>query len=469
MGFETTESIQSGDWILVYHSRQQITSEIVTPGKEIQSRYGCFRHADMVGKPWGTKLSSTNDRGFVYLLKPTPELWTLALPHRTQILYLPDIAFITSYLDVKPGSQIIEAGTGSGSFSHSLARTVGKQGKVHSFEYHEERFGKARDEFKQHGLDDVITIKHQNVYKDGFDGLTDHVDSVFLDLPAPWEALGHAKQAMRKDRQARICCFSPCIEQVIRTCSALAEMGFSDITMYETLTRTHDPAPVSAPPISSAIDRIRNVEAKKERRREGQIEDAKRKREEKKRKADEAAAAEAAKEGGMAEEAGEGEDKHTAKRTKFEENGGDEKMVEDVSTLPTASSAAPSSTASPAPSALPATTTTATTDSSASAPPSRPDTPVSRSAAGGQALAAVSTSKEDRELTAKVGAYSRGHTSFLTFATLLPRLDAKEEEKPAAVEVKGEEEKTKVEEEKTKVEEEKPVLEAAAAPVVAAA
>jgi tRNA A58 N-methylase Trm61 len=35
-------------------------------------------------------------------------------------------------------------GTGSGSFSHSLARTVGDQGKVHSFEYHEERFEKAK-------------------------------------------------------------------------------------------------------------------------------------------------------------------------------------------------------------------------------------------------------------------------------------------------------------------------------------
>jgi len=69
---------------------------------------------------------------------------TLALPHRTQILYLPDIAFITSYLNVIPGSSVIEAGTGSGSFSHSLVRTVGGTGKVHSFEYHEERFEKAR-------------------------------------------------------------------------------------------------------------------------------------------------------------------------------------------------------------------------------------------------------------------------------------------------------------------------------------
>lgn len=34
----------------------------------------------------------------------------MALPHRTQILYLADIAFITSWLDIKRGSCVIEAG-----------------------------------------------------------------------------------------------------------------------------------------------------------------------------------------------------------------------------------------------------------------------------------------------------------------------------------------------------------------------
>ena len=34
----------------------------------------------------------------------------MALPHRTQILYMADIAFITSYLDIKRGSRVIEAG-----------------------------------------------------------------------------------------------------------------------------------------------------------------------------------------------------------------------------------------------------------------------------------------------------------------------------------------------------------------------
>lgn len=91
--------------------------------------------------------------GYVHLLRPTPELWTLSLPHRTQIVYLPDISFITNELRVRPGSRVIEAGTGSGSMSHSLARTIGfGEGseeewtsglKLFSFEYHATRYEKA--------------------------------------------------------------------------------------------------------------------------------------------------------------------------------------------------------------------------------------------------------------------------------------------------------------------------------------
>ncbi len=80
----------------------------------------------MVGMPYGSKMISKNGRGYVYLLRPTPELWTLALPHRTQILYAPDMSFISMKLNMGPGSRVIEAGTGSGSFSHVIARTVGR-------------------------------------------------------------------------------------------------------------------------------------------------------------------------------------------------------------------------------------------------------------------------------------------------------------------------------------------------------
>ncbi|GAA5913257.1 hypothetical protein JCM8208_003250 [Rhodotorula glutinis] len=402
--FDTSDSIQYGDWVIIFHSRTQLTSEIVTRDKDIQSRYGYFRHNDFVGKPWGTKLASGNGRGFVYLLKPTPELWQ-ALPHRTQILYLPDIAFITSYLDIKPGSRVIEAGTGSGSFSHSLARTVGAEGKVHSFEYHEERFAKARDEFEEHKLDSVIEIKHQNVYKNGFE-LEDAVDSVFLDLPAPWEALEHAKKAMRKDRQSRICCFSPCIEQVIRTCTALSALGFSSVTMYETLTRTHDPVPLAAPSVDDAVERITAVERKKERRREGQIEEARRRREEKaKRKREDGEGGTAGEAGAAGAAEGEGgeEDALAAKKARLEDGAG-------------AASSAPASdvdTAMATPAAVTAVAegaaTAPTSGASSPAPAARPRSRLER--------------EQDRDMTLKAGPHARGHTSYLTFAVLLPLVE----------------------------------------------
>lgn len=159
---------------------------IVTPGKEFNGKFGVYSHADLVGIPFGSKVGSRNGKGFIHVLRPTPELWTIALPHRTQILYLADIAFIVSYLDIKPGSKVVEAGkaircagcdsvafhlslpvsfllwnenissshipesnhaitgTGSGSFSHAVARTVGSKGHLYTYEFHEARASKAR-------------------------------------------------------------------------------------------------------------------------------------------------------------------------------------------------------------------------------------------------------------------------------------------------------------------------------------
>lgn len=83
---------------------------VISAGKELNSRFGVYRHSDLIGVPYGSKVGSRNGKGFIHVLRPTPELWTLALPHRTQILYLADISFVTAWLDIKPGSKVIEAG-----------------------------------------------------------------------------------------------------------------------------------------------------------------------------------------------------------------------------------------------------------------------------------------------------------------------------------------------------------------------
>ncbi|PFH49961.1 hypothetical protein AMATHDRAFT_62126 [Amanita thiersii Skay4041] len=195
----------------------------------------------------------------------------MALPHRTQILYLADIAFITSHLDLKHGSKVVEAGTGSGSFSHSIARTVGSTGHLWTYEFHEARAHKASEEFNRHGFSDIVTLTHRNVCKDGFT-ISDMADAVFLDLPAPWDAIEHAKNALRKDKITRICCFSPCIEQVLRTVSVLNEAGFVEITMYETLQRPHDVSQIpTLPSVTEAAEKLKQSELRREEKRLRQI------------------------------------------------------------------------------------------------------------------------------------------------------------------------------------------------------
>ncbi|CAG8629822.1 1184_t:CDS:2 [Racocetra fulgida] len=159
-----------------------MTPLVMDPKLTYNNKFGTFRHSDMIGKKYGTKMPSHNGRGFMYLLHPTPELWTLVVPHRTQILYMADISFITTYLDLKPGSIILESGTGSGSFSHSLARTIAPNGHLYTFEYHEERAKAAKQDFERHGLSDITTIECRDVYKDGF-GITDLVHAEVHTIP----------------------------------------------------------------------------------------------------------------------------------------------------------------------------------------------------------------------------------------------------------------------------------------------
>ena len=48
---------------------------------------------DWIGQPFGSKVHSrSGSKGWVHLLAPSSELWSLVLKHRTQILYIADIS-----------------------------------------------------------------------------------------------------------------------------------------------------------------------------------------------------------------------------------------------------------------------------------------------------------------------------------------------------------------------------------------
>ncbi|KAG1950593.1 tRNA (adenine(58)-N(1))-methyltransferase catalytic subunit TRMT61A isoform X2 [Pimephales promelas] len=242
---EYSEFIQEGDVVIIFQSHDSMMPIKVQSGAQTQTRYGVIRHtSDLIGHRFGTKVTCSKG-GWVYVLHPTPELWTVNLPHRTQILYTTDIANITLMLDLKPGSVVCESGTGSGSLSHSILRTIAPTGHLHTVEFHAQRAEKAIQEFKEHKVSHLVTVRNQDVCAEGF-GITGLADAVFLDIPSPWEAVTHAKRALKR-KGGRLCSFSPCIEQVQRTCEALLNHGFEEICTLEVLLRVHDVRSVTLP------------------------------------------------------------------------------------------------------------------------------------------------------------------------------------------------------------------------------
>nr|WCZ58786.1 tRNA (adenine(58)-N(1))-methyltransferase catalytic subunit [Seculamonas ecuadoriensis] len=230
--------IAVGDVVIVFETFDRMQPVVVTPKMQFSGKYGNYAHDDFVGKPFGAKIGGKKGRGFVYLLRPTPELWTLALPHRTQILYAADIAVIVAQLHLKPGAVVFECGTGSGSLTTSLARAVYPTGHVYTYEFNGRRAELANEEFMRNGLTSVVTLEHRDVCSRGYGRPAASTDAVFLDVPAPWEAVPFAEFSLRPG--GRICSFSPCIEQVERTCQALRNGAFTGLVTLECLERRHE-------------------------------------------------------------------------------------------------------------------------------------------------------------------------------------------------------------------------------------
>jgi len=70
-----------------------------------------------------------------------------------------------------------------------------------------------------------VTVACRDVCNAGFGvGI---LDALVLDVPSPWLALEHAALALRPN--ARLCTFSPCIEQVQRNVARMRALGFHSI------------------------------------------------------------------------------------------------------------------------------------------------------------------------------------------------------------------------------------------------
>jgi tRNA (adenine57-N1/adenine58-N1)-methyltransferase len=128
------------------------------------------------------------------LLQPSLADILIETRRNTQIMYPKDIGFILISMDIGPGKHVLEAGTGSGSFTTALAFAVGPQGLVTTYESRPEFQYLAQKNLDRLGLAERVDFKLRDIGQ-GFDER--NVDAVFLDLPNPQDYLQHTRLALK--------------------------------------------------------------------------------------------------------------------------------------------------------------------------------------------------------------------------------------------------------------------------------
>ena len=157
------------------------------PGGEFHTHRGRLPHDDLIGRPEGSVVSSSN--GTAYLaLRPILDDFVLAMPRGAQVIYPKDAARIVGLANLGPGARVAEAGVGSGALTCSLLRAVGDDGQVYSYErradFAEIAAGNVEKWFGARPASWTLTIGDLAESLDQRD-----LDAVVLDMLAPWECV----------------------------------------------------------------------------------------------------------------------------------------------------------------------------------------------------------------------------------------------------------------------------------------
>ncbi len=224
-----------GDLVELVSPSRKVYIFKITSGKQLQTHRGIIKHDELINIHWGSEVYSHTGSTF-YLLQPSFADILQELPRCTQILYPKDIGFILVTMGIGPGSQVIEAGTGSGGLTTSLAWAVGSTGSVFTYELRPDVSNLAQKNIRRVGLDDRVEFK----VKDIAEGLDErHVDAIFLDLPNAYDYLDHVRQSLKAG--GYFGCILPTVNQVSRLLTALHSNGFRVVDVCEILLRYYKP------------------------------------------------------------------------------------------------------------------------------------------------------------------------------------------------------------------------------------
>jgi len=204
---------------------------VETNGKTDKIRgIGVLDPTTLIGKEYGTKLTIGNKQ--FWILTPSLQDKLQSLHRRAQIILPRDAAHILMNCSIESGQKVLEAGIGSGSLTIALGSAVAPNGRVISYDIREDFIEHAMNNVRKAGLERYVTTKLNDVTKKIDE---QNLDTVILDIPNPWEAVGHAWNALKIG--GYFCSYSPLISQVENTVGELKKHSFIEIKTLENIQR----------------------------------------------------------------------------------------------------------------------------------------------------------------------------------------------------------------------------------------
>jgi tRNA (adenine57-N1/adenine58-N1)-methyltransferase len=191
---------------------------------------GAVDMASFIGKEWGSTVDLGGQAWF--LVRPSIRDAIETMERGAQIITPKDAALIAMYCDVRSGSMVLEAGTGSGALTMVLAGLVAPSGKVVSYDNRKEHQAVAARNLERSGLGGCVELKGGDVTgpipERG-------MDAVVLDIMEPWKAVGTARECLRAS--GHLASYSPTANQVEMTVRALRDRGFREVVSLELMLR----------------------------------------------------------------------------------------------------------------------------------------------------------------------------------------------------------------------------------------
>lgn len=228
------ELIKQNSPVLFFFNQSKKWLAKVSRKELLHTHIGIIKHADAIGKEYGSKLITNKDK-YVYLLKPTMYDYIMKIQHGTQIVYPKDLGYIVARAGIQNNQKIVEIGTGSASLTSFVASIVKPRGHIYTFDVNENFMKIAAKNLKKCGMEKYVTQENLDIKTVKKVPITD-ADVAIIDLGDPWTVIPQVRQMLKGSGAVFAIC--PTMNQLEKLTMSLVENEFTDIESTEHILRT---------------------------------------------------------------------------------------------------------------------------------------------------------------------------------------------------------------------------------------